>query len=138
MTVSVTLSVSVSVVVSVTVSVTVSLSTCVTVCVNVFVTVSLSVSVSVSLSVIVTVSVTLSMTVSVTLSVLFCHGCTACNVEDMIIRIGVVVASHMKILFCYINRTFESGRNYTLSADLSDCLSRYELAMVVPNAILKI
>ena len=141
-TLSVTLSVSVSVVVSVTVSGTVSasvsLSVSSTVCVNVFVTVSLSVSVSISLSVIVTVAVTLSMTASDTLSVPFCHGCTACNIEDMIMRIGVMVASSMKILSCYINRTSESGRNCMLPVDLSDCLSCYEVVVVVPHAIVKI
>ena len=56
----------------------------------------------------------------------------------MIVRIGVMAASHMRILSCYINRTSESGRNCMLSADLSDCLSCYELVMAVSNAILKI
>ena len=56
----------------------------------------------------------------------------------MIVRIGVMAASHMKILSCYINRTSESSRNCMLSADLSDCLGRYKVVMVVPNATLKI
>ena len=56
----------------------------------------------------------------------------------MIVRIGVMVASSMNILPCYINRTSESSRNCMLSLDLSDCLSRYEVGMAIPNAILKI
>ena len=56
----------------------------------------------------------------------------------MIVRIGVMAASSMKILSCCINWMFGSGRNCMLSADLSDCLGRYEVVMAVPNAILKI
>ena len=56
----------------------------------------------------------------------------------MIVRIGVMAASSMRILSCYINRTSESGRNCMLSADLSDCLGRYEVGMAIPNEVLKI
>ena len=56
----------------------------------------------------------------------------------MIVRIGVMTASSMKILSCYINWMFGSGRNCMLSAALSDCLGRYEVGMAIPNAILKI
>ena len=66
------------------------------------------------------------------------HGYTECNIEDMIVRIGVMAASSMRILSCYINWMFGSGRNCMLSADLSDCLGRYEVGMAIPNEVLKI
>ena len=56
----------------------------------------------------------------------------------MIVRIGVMVAGSMKILSCYVNRTSESSRNCMLSADLSDCLSCYELVVAIPHEVLKI
>ena len=58
--------------------------------------------------------------------------------KDIVERFGEMVARDMKILSCYVNRTFGSGRKCMLPADLSHCLSRYEVAMGVPNAILKI